>query len=93
MCGEFVSPEIIPVLETLGLYNKFTELSPHRVTRMSITLGSRTKTAPLPEPAYGLSRYAFDHLLWSGAISRGAVTAAGGKPNICDCCGSASIQY
>jgi hypothetical protein len=36
----------------------------------------------LPEPAFGLSRFAFDHLLWTAAIARGAQTPSEGLPNV-----------
>jgi hypothetical protein len=72
VCGEFLSPEIATVLDELGVYGSFLARGPHRVSRMSITLGSQTKTSILPEPAFGLSRYEFDELLWSEAIRRGS---------------------
>jgi flavin-dependent dehydrogenase len=82
VCGEFLSPEIAPVLEALGVYGSFAALRPQRVTRMSLVFRSCAKTAVLPEPAYGLSRFTLDHLLWSQAVARGAVPVAGGKPDI-----------
>jgi hypothetical protein len=39
---------------------------------MSVHLGAREITSTLPETAYGLSRYAFDALLWNAAVDRGA---------------------
>lgn len=78
VCGEFLSPEILSVLNDLGVHDQFLALRPHRVTRMSITLGSVTKTAVLGEPAFGMSRYAFDQLLWSEAVAQGALAGEGG---------------
>lgn len=81
VCGEFLSPEIEPVLHSLGVWDGFLALRPHRVRRMAITLGAKSKSATLSEPAFGLSRFAFDHLLWSEAIARG-MTPGSGKPQI-----------
>jgi hypothetical protein len=39
---------------------------------MSIRIGGATKTANLPEPAYGLSRYSLDEWLWNEAMAAGA---------------------
>ena len=82
VCGEFLSPEIAPVLEKLGVFSGFLARRPHRVTRMSLVFGSRVKSAILPEPAYALSRYAFDHLLWSHALAKGAAPVSAGRPDI-----------
>jgi menaquinone-9 beta-reductase len=72
VCGEFVSPEILPLLETLGAADAFLRCNPARIGRLSLHFGSRCKVAPLPEPAYGLSRYAFDDLLFRRAVTAGA---------------------
>jgi menaquinone-9 beta-reductase len=63
VCGEFISPEIAPVLDQLGVLPRFLEARPFSVRRMALHFGHKTKAAPLPEPAYGLSRYTFDYLL------------------------------
>ena len=63
VCGEFISPEIAPVLDELGILASFLDAQPFPVRRMALHFGNKTKAAPLPEPAYGLSRYTFDHLL------------------------------
>jgi flavin-dependent dehydrogenase len=81
VCGEFISPEIVPVLERLGLMDGFAGLQPFRVRRMALHLGAREKLAVLPERAFGLSRYAFDHLLWTSAFQAGALMGAG-QPDI-----------
>jgi flavin-dependent dehydrogenase len=72
VCGEFLSPEIAPVLARAGVLDAFLDCQPFRVRRMSLHFGLREKHAVLPEPAYGLSRYTFDHLLWSTAEALGA---------------------
>jgi hypothetical protein len=82
VCGEFLSPEIAPILASLDACDAFLASRPHRVTHMSLIFGSRTKSARLPEPAYGLSRYTFDNLLRDIALSRGARSASEGEPHI-----------
>jgi menaquinone-9 beta-reductase len=78
VCGEFLSPEIAPLLGRLGVLDDFMALQPARVRRMLVRIGRREKVSLLPEPAYGLSRDEFDHLLF-----RHAKTDAGfGKPQV-----------
>ena len=72
VCGEFLSPGIAPALDRLGLGGVFHSLRPATIRRMSIRVGSVSKQAPLPEPAFGLSRYALDAWLWREAMKSGA---------------------
>ena len=72
MCGEFFSPEIQPELERLGAWDAFLAAGPARVRRMKLHFGIREKTSLLPEPAWGLSRYAFDALMLDRACELGA---------------------
>ena len=72
MCGEFFSPEIAPELERLGVWGAFLDAGPARVRRMKLHFGRREKICPLPEQAWGLSRFAFDLLLREYAQSIGA---------------------
>lgn len=76
VCGEFVSPEIAPLLDRLGVWDAFARCEPFPVRRMAVHIGHREKRAALPEAAFGLSRFAFDHLLWQSAIERGASAGA-----------------
>ena len=81
VCGEFISPEILPVLDELRVLQRFLDARPFTVRRMALHFGSRTKSAPLPEPAYGLSRYTFDHLLQREyPIAQTADVIATGRP-------------
>jgi hypothetical protein len=82
VCGEFLSPEIAPALESLGAFTSFLALRPARVSRMSVYVRSRGKSSPLPEQAYGLSRYEFDRLLFSRAQHLGTGTGAFTSPRI-----------
>lgn len=72
VCGEFLSPEIMPLLEALGVGGRFMEASPARIRRMCIRFGSREKSAVLPEAAYGLSRWVLDEMLFDRAVEVGS---------------------
>lgn len=72
VCGEFLSPEIEARLRDAGVWDGFAALAPARVERLVLNFGAAEKSARLPEPAFGLSRRAFDDLLVREARSRGA---------------------
>lgn len=63
VCGEFFSPEIQMELERLDMWDAFLSGGPARVRRMKLHFGRTQKSCRLPEPAWGLSRFAFDALL------------------------------
>lgn len=72
VCGEFLTPEIIPVLERLGLLKEFMAAKPALMTRMRLIFESGAAESRLPESAYGLSRYRLDTVLRETAEARGA---------------------
>ena len=72
VCGEFFSPEIQHELDRLGAWQAFLSAAPSRIRRMKLIFGRREKIASLFEPAWGLSRYAFDALLLERALADGA---------------------
>jgi menaquinone-9 beta-reductase len=76
VCGEFFSPEIGPELEQLGVWNAFLAAGPARVRRTVLHFGAKLKSSRLPEPAFGLSRYAFDLTLLDQACAAGADLAS-----------------
>lgn len=76
VCGEFLSPEIVPLLERLGVWRNMLDERPSIVRRMVLHFPRGQKRCRLPEPAFGLSRYAFDRVLWDAAAEAGA-TAVG----------------
>ncbi len=80
VCGEFLSPEIVPILQRLGVWTTFEQRKPARIQRMELYFGSKPKIARLPEPAYGLSRYEYDQLLYNRAIKLGAQPARQAAP-------------
>ena len=75
VCGEFFSPEIGPELERLGAWDAFLAVGPARVRRTVLHFGAKLKSSPLPEPAFGLSRYAFDWMLLDQARAAGVELA------------------
>ena len=75
VCGEFLSGEIAPLLQSFGLWQDFVLLGPALITRMILHFGTRVSQCQLPEKAYGLSRYEFDRLLFDKAVSQGATTS------------------
>lgn len=67
VCGEFLSPQAIQMLETLGL--DWRSLQPAPIRRLQLCFGRRRSLGKLPETAYGLSRYALDSQLLNRALS------------------------
>jgi flavin-dependent dehydrogenase len=74
VCGEFLSPEIAPLLESLGIWQEFLRLGPVPIRRTILHFGARSSESQLPDGAFGLSRYEFDRLLFEKAIALGATT-------------------
>src|SRR5579884_1706008 len=63
VCGEFLSPEVLPVLEAMGLADSFFAAGPARLARAVLHIGRTEKRFRLPEPAFSLSRHTLDRLL------------------------------
>ena len=82
VCGEFLSPEIAEVFDSVGVLGRFSDLGPSRVRRMGLHIGDRSRWDTLPEPAFGLSRYALDDFLFRSALSAGAVKVESGAPDV-----------
>jgi flavin-dependent dehydrogenase len=95
VCGEFLSPEIAPTLDALGVWSDVVAAHPAIVRRLALHFRTREKRCPLPEPAYGLSRYRFDDLLLERARLLGATitgaSIASEEPG--SECGSAIIAH
>jgi hypothetical protein len=71
VCGEFLSPEIVPLLEQLGVAGACLDAKPACIRRLLIRFGNSEKIASLPEAAYGLSRFVFDSMLLDRATDVG----------------------
>ena len=87
VCGEFFSPEIEPALDHLGLWPAFSAAGPSKIRRLELHFGRREKISQLAEPAWGLSRYAFDAVLLQSALAAGAALQRepGHPPQIVAC--------
>ncbi len=73
VCGEFLSAEILPLLESLKVKDAFLAASPARLTRAVVHDRNHRKEFRFPEPAYSLSRYALDRILLEESTRRGAI--------------------
>jgi len=70
VCGEYVSNEVFPFLESLNI--GISESGYSRINRLEVTSASgKTLQAELPMGGFGLSRYKLDHLLYQKAKSLG----------------------
>jgi flavin-dependent dehydrogenase len=79
VCGEFLSGEAVPVLDSLGV--SIPEAAPIR--RASLRFSRSEKTFALPETALGVSRYLLDHRMQQHATWRGArFSRTGPAPDI-----------
>jgi len=72
LCGEFLSPECLPLLEALGVAPALRALGPEIITTVALTgpRGAAWETR-LPAPAWGLTRRALDAALADQASAAG----------------------
>ncbi len=70
VCGEYVSNEVLPYLDYLGVSINLTNTVSINTLQLSTKKGKSMKIG-LPMGGIGLSRYAFDHLLYQKALSVG----------------------
>jgi len=70
VCGEYVSNEVIPYLEFLGI--SLPQTFQFNEMLLSLEKGKALK-AKLPMGGFGLSRYTFDHLLYKRAMDLGVI--------------------
>ena len=68
VCGEYVSNEVMPYLEDLGV--KLPKTVSIDTLQLSTRKGKLLQTK-LPLGGFGISRYAFDHALYKKALSAG----------------------
>ena len=73
-CGEFLSPESVMVLRSLGLESAVRSLDPAliHIARLHAERGGSLEI-PMPVPALGISRHALDARLQQAAKDAGAV--------------------
>ncbi|MFB3829194.1 MAG: NAD(P)/FAD-dependent oxidoreductase [Bryobacteraceae bacterium] len=85
VCGEFLTPEALPVLDRLGVLKECSRERPAHVSRLIVHVGTCEKRARLPEAGWGISRYHLDRILLDRAASLGArVIAERGAPETAD---------
>ncbi|MCL4794581.1 MAG: hypothetical protein KJZ84_08460 [Bryobacteraceae bacterium] len=77
VCGEFLSPEALEVLEPLGAAGRVLARKPAWMRRVRLVMGRHEKQARLEREAIGISRYALDAILLEEAQSRGASLVRG----------------
>ena len=80
VCGEYLTPELAPILQSLGVWDRFLAAEPARIHRLVLHFETRVKRCALPEPAFGLSRFALDPLLFQAALDAGAAHSAKTAP-------------
>ncbi len=72
VCGEYVSNEVLPFLESLGI--NIAQFSPSRISKLAISSASGTVLqSALPLGGFGLSRYKFDQHLFQHARALGVI--------------------
>jgi flavin-dependent dehydrogenase len=81
VCGEFLSPEIVPVLDRLGVWSLIEAQGAARIRRVVLHFGERERGSRLSDTAFGFSRYALDDLIFQRAIELGAEPQADAMPH------------
>ncbi|MDM7914766.1 MAG: FAD-dependent monooxygenase, partial [Candidatus Eisenbacteria bacterium] len=79
LCGEFLSPEMLPLLRRLGVGETLAARGPARIRSVRITAprSRRAWEAELPAEGWGLSRAAVDEALLQAAEREGVTVARG----------------
>lgn len=73
VCGEFLSPESVDCLKTVGCFEEFVGFEPPEMTRTRLCVaGNRPVELQLPGVAFGLSRKCLDAMLFHRARECGA---------------------
>lgn len=80
VCGEYVSNEVLPYLQSLNIL--IDELNPSRLTKLALTSVSGSKVSiDLDLGGFGLSRFNFDKLLYQKALANGIKILTNTKVN------------
>jgi len=70
VCGEYVSNEVLPYLESLDL--NVTDLQPANITKLQFsTVNGKMINCKLPLGGFGISRFALDYYLYEKAKNNG----------------------
>ncbi|MSP85308.1 MAG: NAD(P)/FAD-dependent oxidoreductase [Flavobacteriaceae bacterium] len=72
VCGEYISNEVLPYFEWLGI--DILKINPTLITKLQFsTQNGTTITTELPLGGFGISRYALDFYLYNKAIANGCI--------------------
>ena len=70
VCGEYISNEVLPYLEWLNI--DLAAINPVQISKISFSgVDGKLINGKLPLGGFGISRYAFDFLLYNKAIANG----------------------
>ncbi len=70
VCGEYISNEVLPYFEWLGL--KISDLKPSKISKIEFsTTKGKMICGTLPLGGFGISRFSLDHYLYEKAIENG----------------------
>jgi flavin-dependent dehydrogenase len=70
VCGEYISNEVLPYFQWLGL--EISSLNPSNISKIEFSTGSgKTISGELPLGGFGISRYSLDYYLSQKAIEYG----------------------
>jgi len=70
VCGEYVSNEVVPFLDSLGLYPH--HLKPPQINSFQLSaIDGKSKIIALDQGGFGISRFAFDAYLFEAAAALG----------------------
>lgn len=71
VCGEFISNEVLPYFDFLGI--DIAQLKPTAISKTTISIASGKQiSSELPLGGFGISRFALDHFLCEKAIESGS---------------------
>jgi len=72
VCGEYISNEVMPYLEWLGINPQV--LNPTTISRFQLTtLSGKSILTSLPLGGFGISRFKLDHFLYERFVSQGGL--------------------
>jgi len=77
LCGEFLSYDALPILDTLGVVGEIDRSGAPRIERCRIAGTRRTYEFEFPRAARGVSRLFLDDLLLRTAVANGAMRRDG----------------
>jgi flavin-dependent dehydrogenase len=71
LCGEFLSREVIEILREIGLFKRFLELKPNKISSLQFITRHKAFKSDLRFEGFSLQRSDFDNLLLQEAASSG----------------------